>query len=80
MSIREQGTNVVTLAVGAVGLLGILAVMAVALAWGAPAFPTIAGVCLAGAFGAWGGLRARSRSRLRAMLDAFADRELARQR
>jgi hypothetical protein len=78
MASELQGRTLLVWLVGLAGLLG--AVAAVALA--APAYAVPAGgVMGVGVVGSvWGGLRIRSRNRLRAALDAFAERELGRQR
>jgi hypothetical protein len=80
MFTRQRRSGFITGVSVSLFLLAVLAVAVAALLGGEYAVPAglVAGV--AGLAGLWGGLRARARYRLQTALDAFADRELARQR
>jgi hypothetical protein len=80
MAAAEKSAKSLAWLLGLAGLLVIGgAVTAVALAVPDYAVPAggLLGFAVVGSV--WGGFRARSRNRLRAVLDAFADRELTRQ-
>jgi hypothetical protein len=78
MAVQQKGWKVLAWLVGFAGLL-VLGVAVTAVAAPSYAVPVGGVLGFAAVGGTWGGLRARSRYRLHAALDAFADRELARQ-
>jgi hypothetical protein len=82
MASRQRGPKVVAWVVGGAELLGLAAVVPVAAALAGPSYAVPAGILagVLGLAGVWGAQRVRARHRLRAVLDSFANRELARQR
>ena len=62
----------------AAGIVALVGLFGSAVAWGMAALPVAALLAAVGLAGAWGGWRMRSRNRLYAAMDAFAERELAR--
>jgi hypothetical protein len=76
----QRSSNVAVWAIASLFLLALGVVVMAALAGGAYRVPAGVGSGLVCLGLAWSGLRVRARQRLHAILDTFADQELARQR